>query len=109
MGWGGRLNGLLYIYIIHTGDVLNEYSINDKKTKMNIHKVNTKYICIFKNSTMCTFVQQLKMSEKIKRTNQNQNQNQNQKIKSERKTDQRRWTGTGNFKFREVKNWILPK
>jgi hypothetical protein len=43
------------------------------------------------------------MSEKIKRTNQNQNQNQNQKIKSERKTDQRRWTGTGDFKCREVK------
>ena len=51
-GGGRRLNGLLYIYV-HAGDVLNEYSINDKKLKMNIHKVNMKYICIFKNSTMC--------------------------------------------------------
>ena len=48
---GRRLNGLLYIYV-HAGDVLNEYSINDKKLKMNIHKVNMKYICIFKNSTV---------------------------------------------------------
>jgi hypothetical protein len=50
-GGGRRLNGLLYIYV-HAGDVLNEYSINDKKLKMNIHKVNMKYICIFKNSTV---------------------------------------------------------
>ncbi len=51
MGGGGEVERS--VLHIHAGDVLNEYSINDKKLKMNIHKVNTKYICIFKKSTIC--------------------------------------------------------
>ena len=69
---GGRLNGLLYIYV-HAGDVLNEYSINDKKLKMNIHKVNMKYICIFKNSTVHLYNNE-RCLKKIKKLEENRSE-----------------------------------
>jgi hypothetical protein len=71
-GGGRRLNGLLYIYV-HAGDVLNEYSINDKKLKMNIHKVNMKYICIFKNSTVHLYNNE-RCLKKIKKLEENRSE-----------------------------------
>jgi hypothetical protein len=72
VGGGRRLNGLLYIYV-HAGDVLNEYSINDKKLKMNIHKVNMKYICIFKNSTVHLYNNE-RCLKKIKKLEENRSE-----------------------------------